>query len=87
MWMLTLVVMMPVLFWYFYTITDPQRPSRGRRGGDWGSLGPEAVRLPPRRRFSRSRRNTTGFRAEPARREWRGSSGTAHPMWDRWIDG
>ena len=90
MQMLTLYIMLPVLAWYLYTITDPQRASRGHRAGpDSDGLAPESVRLPRRRRFPRpfSRRGGIEYRPVRGQHQRAGSALTAHPMWDRWIDG
>jgi hypothetical protein len=76
MHMITLFIMLPVFFWYVYTITDPQHPSRLRSDGR-EPLSAESIRLPPRRRFPRPRRQ----------RRFADFARPAHPLWDRWVDG
>jgi hypothetical protein len=86
MGMLTLYIMVPVLGWYLFTISSPERGSRRDSAGD---LDRESVRLPRRRRFPRalSRRNGIEYRSVRRHHRRTGASLTAHPMWDRWIDG
>jgi hypothetical protein len=87
---LTPFVMLPVLGWYFYTITDRQRPSC-RQGADQYSAfqDRESVQLPRRRRFPRpvSWRSGIEYRSVRGHHQRAGSALAAHPMWDRWIDG
>jgi len=89
--MLPLFIMMPVLgWWYLYTIADTVRGSRRHRDGqESDALDAESVRLPRRRRFPRplSRRDGIEYRSVRGQPQRVGSPLTAHPMWDRWIDG
>ena len=88
--MLTLYFMLPVIVWYVYTITDLHRGSRRHRNGqESDALDAESVRLPPRRRFPRplSRRDGIQYPSVQGQLQRAGSALTAHPMWDRWIDG
>ena len=85
-----LVIMLPVLGWYLYTIIYPDRTSRRHRvGQEPDALGAESVRLPRRRRFPRprARRPSMEFRSMRGQPQRAGSPLTTHPMWDRWIDG
>ncbi len=70
--MLPLVIMLPVVGWYLYTIIDPDRGFRARHraGQEPDALGAESVRLPRRRRFPRPRlaaRPQDGISIESAR--------------------
>lgn len=87
----TLFVMIPVLFWYAYTVSEPKRTQRWLRGRELAELSEQAVRLPPRRRFPRPRprpqRTEIQVWPPPTRRSPLLAPSPLHPMWDRWIDG
>jgi hypothetical protein len=93
MQIVTLTVMIPVLFWYAYTVSDPDRARRRRRDQDseLAALSAQSVRLPRRRRFPlrRARRPEIqlAIASRPASRATVPAALPSHPLWDRWIDG